>query len=68
MLFICRETIKLLKEARSPTAVSGRAFFPVTKSPAQKPKSEERILVLESDEALLSSILSALYQVAPLPD
>ena len=35
------------------------------KSLAGKRNSEERILVLESDEALLSSILSALHQVAP---
>ena len=34
-------------------------------SPARNHKSEERILVLESDEALLSSILSALHQVVP---
>jgi DNA-binding response OmpR family regulator len=37
----------------------------VKKSPTRKRKSDERILVLESDEALLSSILSALHQVAP---
>ena len=35
------------------------------KSPARKYKSEERFLVLESDETLLSSILSGLHQVAP---
>jgi DNA-binding response OmpR family regulator len=37
----------------------------VKKSPARKRKSEERFLVLESDETLLSSILSGLHQVAP---
>jgi DNA-binding response OmpR family regulator len=42
-----------------------RAFFPVKKSTARTTKSEERILVLESDESLLSSILSALHEVAP---
>ncbi len=35
------------------------------KSAVRKRKGEERILVLESDEKLLSSILSALQQVAP---
>ena len=35
------------------------------KSPARNHKSEEHILVLESDETLLSSILSALHQVVP---
>ena len=35
------------------------------KSPVRKRKSEERFLVLESDETLLSSILSGLHQVAP---
>ena len=34
-------------------------------SPARKRKSEERFLVLEPDETLLSSILSSLHQVAP---
>ena len=42
-----------------------RAFFPVKKSTPQTTKSEERILVLEPDESLLSSILSVLHQVAP---
>jgi len=42
-----------------------RAFFPVKKSSARTTKREERILVLEPDEALLSSILSALHEVAP---
>ncbi len=42
-----------------------RAFFPVKKSTARTTKREERILVLEPDEALLSSILSALHEVAP---
>ena len=37
----------------------------VKRSPARTTKSEERILVLESDESLLSSILSALHEVAP---
>jgi hypothetical protein len=37
----------------------------VKKSPARKRNSEERLLVLESDETLLSSILSGLHQVAP---
>jgi DNA-binding response OmpR family regulator len=37
----------------------------VKKSPARKRNSEERFLVLESDERLLSSILSGLRQVAP---
>ena len=37
----------------------------MNESPAQKRKSEKRILILESDETLLSSILSALRQVAP---
>jgi DNA-binding response OmpR family regulator len=37
----------------------------VKKSPARKRKNEERILVLESDETLLSSILSGLEQIAP---
>jgi len=40
-------------------------FYPVKKSPAGKRKSEERFLVLESDETVLSSILSGLLQVAP---
>ena len=35
------------------------------KSPARKRNSEERFLVLESDERLLSSILSALHKIAP---
>lgn len=35
------------------------------KSPARKYKSEEHFLVLESDDTLLSSILSGLHQVAP---
>ena len=42
-----------------------RAFFPVKKSTARTTKREERILVLEPDEPLLSSILSALHEVAP---
>src|SRR5436189_5179513 len=42
-----------------------RAFFSVKKSTARTTKGEERILVLEPDEALLSSILSALHEVAP---
>ncbi len=42
-----------------------RAFFPVKKSTPQTTKSEERILVLEPDESLLSSILSVLHEVAP---
>ena len=42
-----------------------RAFFPVKRSTAQTTKSEERILVLEPDESLLSSILSVLHEVAP---
>src|SRR5881392_4185443 len=42
-----------------------RAFFSVKKSTARTTKREERILVLEPDEALLSSILSALHEVAP---
>jgi len=37
----------------------------VKKSPAQNHKSEERFLVLEPNETLLSSILSGLHQVAP---
>jgi DNA-binding response OmpR family regulator len=37
----------------------------VKKSPARKRKTEERFLVLEPDERLLSSILSGLQQVAP---
>jgi DNA-binding response OmpR family regulator len=37
----------------------------VKKSPARRRKSEEHFLVLESDERLLSSILSGLHQVAP---
>jgi DNA-binding response OmpR family regulator len=45
--------------------VSGRPFLPVKKSSTRKRKSKERILVLEPDEALLSSILSVLHQVAP---
>ena len=35
------------------------------KSPARNHKSEERFLVLEPNETLLSSILSGLHQVAP---
>ncbi len=35
------------------------------KSPARKRKSEEHFVVLESDETLLSSILSGLRQLAP---
>ena len=42
-----------------------RAFFPVKKSTALTTKREDRILVLEPDESLLSSILSALHEVAP---
>jgi DNA-binding response OmpR family regulator len=42
-----------------------RAFFPVKQSTARTTKREERILVLEPDESLLSSILSALHEVAP---
>ena len=42
-----------------------RGFFPVKKSIARNPKREERILVLEPDESLLSSILSTLHEVAP---
>lgn len=41
------------------------AFFPVKQSTARTTKREERILVLEPDESLLSSILSALHEVAP---
>ncbi|HEY1893500.1 MAG TPA: response regulator [Chthoniobacterales bacterium] len=37
----------------------------MNKSTPQTTKSEERILVLEADESLLSSILSALHEVAP---
>jgi DNA-binding response OmpR family regulator len=37
----------------------------VKKSTARTTKREERILVLEPDETLLSSILSALHEVAP---
>jgi len=37
----------------------------VKKSTPQTTKSEERILVLEPDESLLSSILSVLHEVAP---
>jgi DNA-binding response OmpR family regulator len=37
----------------------------VKESPTRKRESEERILVLESDESLLSSILASLHQVAP---
>jgi DNA-binding response OmpR family regulator len=55
----------LLKDARSPSAASGRVFYPVKKSPARKRKNEERFLVLEPDETVLSSILSGLHQVAP---
>jgi DNA-binding response OmpR family regulator len=55
----------LLEETRSPSASSGRAFYPVKKPPTRKRKSEERFLVLEPDESLLSSILSGLDQVAP---
>jgi DNA-binding response OmpR family regulator len=40
-------------------------LFLVKKSTPQTTKSEERILVLEPDEALLSSILSVLHEVAP---
>ncbi|PYL92401.1 MAG: hypothetical protein DMF16_00340, partial [Verrucomicrobia bacterium] len=40
-------------------------LFPVKKSTPQTTKSEERILVLEPDESLLSSILSVLHEVAP---
>jgi len=40
-------------------------FRPVKKFSVQKRKSEERFVVLESDERLLSSILSGLHQVAP---
>ena len=39
--------------------------FPVKKSTPQTTKGEERILVLETDESLLSSILSVLHEVAP---
>ena len=35
------------------------------KPPARKRKREERLVVLESDETLLSSILSCLHQIAP---
>src|SRR6185312_12217885 len=42
-----------------------RAFLPVKRSTPQTAKSEERILVLEPDESLLSSILSVLHEVAP---
>src|SRR4029077_4852525 len=42
-----------------------RALFPVKESTPQTTKSEERILVLEPDESLLSSILSVLHEVAP---
>jgi len=41
------------------------ACFPVKESTAWTTKREERILVLEPDEAMLSSILSALHEVAP---
>jgi DNA-binding response OmpR family regulator len=37
----------------------------VQNSPVRKRKSDERFLVLESDETVLSSILSGLHQVAP---
>jgi DNA-binding response OmpR family regulator len=42
-----------------------RACFPVKRSTARTTKRQERILVLEPDEPLLSSILSALHEVAP---
>ncbi len=42
-----------------------RALFPVKKSTARTTKRQERILVLEPEESLLSSILSALHEVAP---
>ena len=41
------------------------ACFPVKDSTAWTTKREERILVLEPDESMLSSILSALHEVAP---
>src|SRR5436853_3308486 len=40
-------------------------LFPVKESTAWTTKREERILVLEPDESMLSSILNALHEVAP---
>ena len=40
-------------------------LLPVKRSTARTTKSGERILVLEPDESLLSSILSVLHEVAP---
>lgn len=39
--------------------------FPVKKTPPRTTETAERILVLEPDEALLSSILSALHEIVP---
>src|SRR5204862_7969850 len=43
----------------------GRVPFPVKKTLPRTTETAERIAVLEPDEALLSSILSALHEIVP---
>jgi DNA-binding response OmpR family regulator len=59
------EDRKLLEKGFGLRMSTAAAFLPVKKSPARKRKNKERILVLETDEGLLSSILTVLQQVAP---
>jgi DNA-binding response OmpR family regulator len=49
----------------SGTFLAPARLFAVKKSTPQTTKREERILVLEPDESLLSSILSVLHEIAP---
>jgi twitching motility two-component system response regulator PilH len=49
----------------SGTLLAAARLFPVKDSTAWTTKREERILVLEPDESMLSSILNALHEVAP---
>jgi twitching motility two-component system response regulator PilH len=56
----------LLDGARwQPDILTAACLLPVKRPTARTTKSEERILVLEPDESLLSSILSVLHEVAP---
>jgi DNA-binding NtrC family response regulator len=56
----------LLDGARwQPDILAAACLLPVKRPTARTTKSEERILVLEPDESLLSSILSVLHEVAP---
>src|SRR4030095_2273787 len=55
----------MVKRAHRSRPVSGCAHWPVKKSSSRITKNKERILVLESEEGLVSSILTGLQEVAP---